>query len=143
MNHLAIMKKDWYFIKKILSGQKTIESRWYKSKHAPWGKIKRGEIVYFKNSGEPIIAKAKISKIIEFKELTPKKVKEILNKYWKKLGITKDEYDSFYRIFKDKKYCVLIFLENPEKVKPFNINKKGFGAMASWLCVEDLKKIKI
>ncbi|MEJ2348005.1 MAG: ASCH domain-containing protein [Patescibacteria group bacterium] len=137
------MKKDWYFIKKILSGQKTIESRWYKSKYSPWGKIKRGEIVYFKNSGEPIIAKAKISKIIEFKELTPKKVKEILNKYWKKLGITKDEYASFYRIFKDKKYCVLIFLENPEKVKPFNINKKGFGAMASWLCVEDLKKIKI
>ena len=54
MEHLAIMRKSWGLTKKILSGEKKIESRWYKSKYPPWGKIRSGEIVYFKDSGEPV-----------------------------------------------------------------------------------------
>lgn len=39
MHHLAILKKSWPLIPKILNKQKTIESRWYKVKCAPWNKI--------------------------------------------------------------------------------------------------------
>lgn len=30
MEHVAIMKKSWGLTRKILSGEKTIESRWYR-----------------------------------------------------------------------------------------------------------------
>ena len=40
MEHVAIMKKSWGFIEKILGGQKTIESRWYSLKSKPWDNIK-------------------------------------------------------------------------------------------------------
>ena len=49
MEHLAIMKKSWNLTKKILSSEKKIESRWYKSKYPPWNKIKEGELELRKN----------------------------------------------------------------------------------------------
>ncbi|MBU4370146.1 hypothetical protein KKG58_05355 [Patescibacteria group bacterium] len=38
------MKKSWNLTEKILAGEKKIESRWYKSKCSPWGKIKENDI---------------------------------------------------------------------------------------------------
>ena len=143
MDHVAIMKKSWKLTEKILSGEKRIESRWYKSKYSPWGRIKKGDIVYFKDSGEPVSIKAKVEKIITFSDLNPKKIKQILNKYAKDDGIDKNQLPMFFKRFKDKKYCLLIFLKEPKKIKPFYINKTGFGMMSAWLVVEDINKIKV
>ena len=69
MDHVAIMKKSWGLTQKILTKQKKIESRWYKSKYSPWGKIEKNDFVYFKDSGEPIVRKFR-SDI--FKQTPPK-----------------------------------------------------------------------
>ncbi len=143
MDHVAIMKKSWGLIPKIISGEKVIESRWYTSKHAPWGKIEKGDTVYFKNSGEHVSVKAEVTKVLAFSDLTPTKVREILNKYAKDDGIEEDKIPHFFTLFKDKKYCLLIFLKNPQKVKPFDVDKRGFGMMSAWLCVGDIKEIKL
>jgi len=143
MDHVAIMRKSWGLTQKILTGQKKIESRWYKSKHSPWGRIKKGDAVYFKNSGEPVSIKAKVRKIISFSGLTPRKVKEILDEYGKDDGIEKNKMPEFFELFKNKKYCLLIFLENPKKIKSFQIDKTSFGMMSAWLSVENINKIKI
>ena len=142
MEHLAIMKKSWGLTQKILSGQKKIESRWYKSKYPPWDKIKAGEIVYFKDSGDPVTIKTEVDRIIQISDLTPGKVREILEKYGKGDGLGIDEIPKFFEMFKEKKYCVLIFLKNPEKIEPFEINKKGFGMMSAWLTVDDVNKLR-
>ena len=142
MYHIAIMKKSWGLIPKILAGQKKIESRWYKTKHAPWGKISSGDIVYFKNSGEKISVRTKVEKVMSFSDLTPEKVSEILDRYGTDDGIEKAEIPGFFKRFRDKKYCLLIFLKDPEKVTPFEINKAGFGAMAAWISVENIEEIK-
>lgn len=143
MQHLAIMKKSWGLTEKILSGQKKIESRWYKSKYAPWDKIKSGEIVYFKDSGSPVTLKARVGKVLQFADLTPKKVRDILNKYGDDDGIEKQDIPKFFELFKNKKYCMLIFLKNPQKITPFEIDKTGFGAMVAWICVDCIDKIKV
>ena len=142
MDHIAIMKKSWGLIGKIISGEKKIESRWYKSKHSPWGKIEKGDTVYFKDSGEPVSIKAEVKKVISFSDLTPQKVSQILNKYGKDIGIEKSKILEFVELFKNKKYCLLIFLKNPQKIKPFEINKAGFGAMSAWLTTEDIAERK-
>lgn len=143
MDHVAIMNKSWGLLPKILSGEKTIESRWYKTKRAPWGKVKNGDRVYFKNSGELIALKAKVKKVENFDSLTPKKVGEILRKYGKKVGIERSGLDNYHQYFKNKKYCILIFFERVEKVVPFGVDKRGFGAMAAWITVKNIKSIKI
>jgi len=139
MDHVAILKKEWKLIDKILAGTKTIESRWYKSKSTPWNRIKAGEKVYFKNSGEPVSVKAEVAKVLQF-DLKNSKVKDILEKHGKAICI--DDIPSSRSRLKDKKYCVLVFLKNVQKIMPFNIDKTGFGLMAAWLTVDDIGKIK-
>ena len=136
------MKKSWGLTDKILDGQKKIESRWYSVKCKPWDNIKKGEIVYFKDSGGPVRIKAVVNKVMQFADLTPKKVKEILDVYGRDDGITQAKIPEFFERFKNKKYCILIFLKNPQEIKSFEIDKTGFGVMSAWIAIDDIAKIK-
>lgn len=142
MEHIAIMKKSWGLTDKILDGRKKIESRWYSVKYKPWDAIKEGEVIYFKDSGGPVRIKAEVGKIMQFSDLTPKKVKEILNKYGKDDGIEKEKTPEFFERFKNKKYCMLIFLKNSQAIKSFDLDKTGFGAMSAWITVDSISNIK-
>lgn len=143
MEHIAIMKRSWGLTRKILNGQKKIESRWYKVKYKPWNSIKEGETIYFKDSGKLVGIKATVKKVMQFADLTPKKVKEILGEYGRDDGIEDKEIPEFFNRFKDKKYCTLVFLKNPVKIKPFEIDKTGFGAMSAWITVNSVSKIRV
>ena len=143
MVHVAIMNKKWGFVDKILNGQKTVESRWYKNKYRPWDAVKKGEMVYFKNSGEKVVARATIKKVLQFSDLSENKVMEILHRYGRNIGIEEHDAPTFYKMWTRKKYCILLFLHKAHKVSPFTINKKGFGAMASWISVEDIREIML
>ncbi len=140
MDHVAIMKKSLGFLEKIISGDKTIESRWYATRRTPWNKVKSGEIVFFQNNGGPVTLKTQVSKVLQFENLTPEKIKEILTKYGGQIGL--EDTEQFFQTVKDKKYCILIFLEDVQPVKPFFINKKGFGMMSAWISVENINSIK-
>lgn len=94
--------------------------------------------MYFKDSGEPVTIKAGVEKVLQFSDLTPEGVEEILNKYAKDDGIKKCDTPSFYERFRNKKYCLLIFLKNPQRIEPFEINKKGFGMISAWLAIENI-----
>jgi ASC-1-like (ASCH) protein len=142
MQHVAIMRKSWGFIPKIELGEKIIESRWYKVRYAPWRRIQPGETIYFKNSGEPVTLAAEVKKVLYFSDLTPQKVLEILQKYGKDDGIEEEQIPEFFERFKHKRYSILIYLKNAHRVAPFEINKQEFGAMASWICVDDINRIK-
>ena len=136
------MRKSWGLTDKILTGQKKIESRWYSVKCKPWDRIKKGEIIYFKDSGGPVRIKAEVGRVMQFADLTPKKVKEILDKYGRDDGLEKKRIPEFFERFRDKKYCILIFLKNPQEIKSFEIDKTGFGVMSAWIAIDDIAKIK-
>lgn len=142
MEHVAVMRKSWGLTGKLVTGQKKIESRWYRVKYAPWGRIKPGETVYFKNSGEPVTLKAEVEEVLLFSGLTPDKVLMILERYGKDDGIEEDEIPRFFEMFREKRYCMLVFLRNVQAIAPFEISKRGFGAMSSWICVDSIEKLK-
>ena len=76
--------------------------------------------------------------------MNPDKVMVILEEYGIKDGLGIDEIDKYYKIFKEKNYCLLVFLKNPQKIKkPFKINKKGYGMMSAWISVNNINEIKI
>jgi hypothetical protein len=142
MDHVAIMNKSLGFLEKILKREKIIESRWYSSKRSPWDRISRGDTVYFKNSGEQVIAKSKVSKVLQFENLDPEKVKKILVEFGSSIGISEAEYLIFFNLFKDKKYCILIFLDNVQEMTHFQIDKKGFGMQSAWITIDNINQIK-
>lgn len=142
MDHVAIMKKSWKLIPKILDGRKKIESRWGINKCAPWGKVKVGDRVYFKNSGEPVTCVSQVLKIKEFENLNLQKIREIFNKYGGDAGISADNIENIVKWAEKKRYCTLIYLKKSKKVKPFDIDKSGFGSGCAWITVKDIDLIK-
>ena len=142
MDHLAIMKNNG-LLEKIQSREKTIESRWYKFKKAPYGIVKPNDQIYFKKSGKDVTLTSKVLKVIQFDELNKKKIKEILSTYGKDIGIEKENINKFYQSVKDKKYCVLMFLTSVKHITLFKINKKGYGNMSAWISIGDIYEIKL
>ena len=142
MDHVAIMKKSWGLIDKILSGEKTIESRWYKAKYSPWNKISDGDTVYFKNAGEPVIAQAQVAKVLQFSHYTDEELIGILSEYSANICFFYDA-ESVLNWAKDRRYVILIFIKGARKVKPFLVSKKGFGSACAWMTIEHINTIKI
>jgi ASC-1-like (ASCH) protein len=142
MEHIAIMQKSWGLTEKIATGQKTIESRWYNVKYAPWGKISPGDIIYFKDSGEPITIRAEVEKTLTFTHLIPQQVQALLEEYGKDCGIEQDQLSAYYERFQHKRYALFLFLKNAQRISPFEINKAGVGKKASWICVESVEVLR-
>lgn len=142
MDHVAIMRREWKLLSKILSGQKTIESRWYKARKSPWDRIKAGETVYFKDSGSPVTVKARVFKVLQFEGLIPPTVGKLIDQYGGAIGIDLGDRDNFKKSLADKKYCLLIFLNHVESLAPFEIDKKGYGLQSAWLMTESIERLK-
>lgn len=138
MEHVAILKKGCGFLEKILSGEKKIESRWYMSKRAPYGVIKKGDTVYFKETGGSVCAKAQADDVMIFENLTDETVLDIIDRYGKDICIGR----SYFENVKGRKYCILVFLSGAKRIEPFDIDKRGFGLMSAWICVSDVVEIK-
>ena len=138
MHHVAIMKKSWGLIPKILTGEKTIESRWYQTKRAPWNKIKIGDTIFFKNSGAPIIAKAKVSQVHQFEIKSINDINKIIQRYGQHICLVNANPKTWAEL---PQYCVLMFLKSARAIQPFEINKHGFGLATAWICINVISKI--
>jgi ASC-1-like (ASCH) protein len=66
MDHVAILRKSSQLLEKILAGEKKIESRLCSARFSPWDRISTGDTIYFKYSGMPVEAKAKVKKVRQF-----------------------------------------------------------------------------
>ncbi len=120
IKHLAIFKGEG--TEKILSGKKSIESRFSKAKIAPFGAVSSGDLVYIKPSGGEIIGQFRVKKVIYFDGLTQDDVLDIKKRYEKEISV-----DEEYWLGKSKaKYASLIFIGNSARfiTSPVKIPKK-------------------
>lgn len=142
MDHVAIMNKSWKLIPKILDGRKKIESRWSINKCSPWKKVNVGDTIYFKNSSESLTVSATVEKIKSFSDLNHQKVSEIIYKYGGNGGISVSNTQDSIKWASKKRHCTLIYLRGVKEVKPFDIDKTGFGSGCAWITVENISVIK-
>lgn len=113
MKHIAILRQP--FFNMVLSGEKTIESRWSQNKCAPFNKVKVGDTIYIKQTGCAVTATAKV-KDVKYYNLTPEIVEQIRIKYGKQIGTDKfEDWESTL----NKKYCTLIWLSDVTKNKTY------------------------
>ena len=138
MQHVAILSKKGNLLRKIIDGKKTVESRWYRFKRVPWGSISKGDVVFFKESGNPVSVKAEVDDVIFYSDLDDAKIRWILEEYGCNLGVD----ISYFENVRGKRYCILIFLKDVARIRPFEIDKSGFGVMSAWICVDDVSEIR-
>jgi len=143
MDHIAIMKKSWGLVPKIINKTKIAESRWYKAKIVPWNRIQIGHNLYFKNSGKPITVKTKVTKVIQYQVPNNSGALKIMKKHAQQdLGFKRIPAEVL-KYIENKNYAIFIYFDSVKEIKPFNVDKTGFGAMAAWITIDNINKIKI
>jgi predicted transcriptional regulator len=123
--HLAIFTPA--VAQQILSGKKTIETRFSKHKIAPFGLVEVGDLVYIKISGASIIGQFWVQKVLSFQGLTQKDWELIKTHYGKDLSLGSIEMDeSFFKQKSDAIFGTLIFISRVERflTSPIKIEKK-------------------
>lgn len=119
MKHIAILRQPFFSM--VLSGEKTIESRWSMNKVAPYHKVSIGDELLLKLTGQAVTATAKV-KDVKYYELTPQIVDEIRIKYGKKIGT--DRFEDWESTLQ-KKYCTLIWLDEVKTVEPIQVQRSN------------------
>lgn len=133
MDHVAILKDAP--LEKILSGVKTIESRWLANKSAPWGRVAAGDTLFFKRSGGDVEARACVKDVRQYENVDERLACAIIKKHGTALAIDETSLGQWHNRAKTK--CCLLFLDDVTHLEPFPIDKTGFGAMSAWLCLKD------
>lgn len=107
--HVAILLRR--YIRLILEGRKTIESRLTRTPRVPFRAIKPGDRIYFKCSGGPYMASAVAGEVTFHDDLTPAKVEELRQRY--NHAVCGD--DEYWQWKSDSRYATFIALR---EVKP-------------------------
>jgi hypothetical protein len=113
------------------------------NKSAPRDKINAGDTVYFKDSGEPVTVRATVSQVEQFADLDDNTRSAVIKKCcYADVGSRKIP-SAILNYTKGKKYCIIVHLKTPQAVKPFEIDKSGYGNMCAWISLLDINKIKV
>lgn len=120
MKHLAIFKGDSADF--ILSGKKTIESRFSTKKSVPYQAISAGDLVYMKPSGKEIIGEFRVKKVLFMDGLEKEDLIELKNRYGKQIAMD----EAWWEKKSNSKYATLIFIGNVSHflTAPLKIPKK-------------------
>lgn len=130
--HLGIFVNP--YLKHILEGKKTVESRFSINRIAPYKSVNTGDIILLKKSGGPVIG-VSFAASAWYYELDKNAWKEIKENFSKQLCITGDK---FWKSKSSACYASLIQLEKTIQIEPFKVNKKD---RRGWVVIRDQKKI--
>lgn len=104
--HLAILREP--YLSRILTGAKTIESRFLRVRTAPYGCVAAGDILWLKRAGGPVVASAYAARVATFDDLTPARVAALIEQYAAELCLDDDRRHHAFH----SRYAVFIWLTN-------------------------------
>lgn len=104
--HLAIVTP--HIAERLLSGEKTIESRLYRSRRPPFGTISVGDTVYFRAVGGLVFARSTARRVEQHTDLTPAAIAALRRAWSREIAAQPD----YWRAKRHSRYAVLIWLEH-------------------------------
>ena len=98
-----------------------MEGRFSREKNLPYGKIKKGDEIYLKESGGKILGKVNVDNVLFYDNLTAEIIGKLRKEYYRELCFR----DEFWLKYGKSKYVSLIFLKNPQRfVSPIKYKKR-------------------
>ncbi len=115
----------------ILSGKKTIESRFSRVKNPPFGLISSGDLVYIKPSGKDIIGQFRVKKVIFYDGLDLGDFRDLRERYGKELTVDGD----YWKRVATARFGTLIFIGDSSRfiTSPVKIKKSD---LRGWVVLE-------
>lgn len=133
--HLAIFTRN--AIKAIISGEKTVETRFSKKKIAPFGVVSVGDVVYMKPPGEELAGQFEVTKVISLEGIDEADWKWIKNEYGEKISFgTVAEMKNYFKEHQNSRYATIIYIGKIEQfvTSPIKIEKKD---LRGWVVLEN------
>jgi ASC-1-like (ASCH) protein len=124
--HIAILCEP--YITYVLSGKKTIESRFSRNKSLPFNRVNKNDIVILKESGGDYLGLFEVNEVKQYSFRDNDEPLTVFSEYLNELCVDSDWIDSK----KNSKYATLIFIKNVAEIKPFNVAIKNRQA---WLVI--------
>lgn len=118
--HLVILKKP--HLDAILSGRKTIESRFMRTKHTPFEQVSSGDKLFFKLSGGPVCATATAAAVKTFGNLSAMEIFRIKDEYNHNI----DGNEVYWQSKMDCKFGLLVWLSDVRAIEPVETGKKDW-----------------
>jgi hypothetical protein len=140
MDHVVYLDTTAKELDLLLSGRKTMIVRGATGRKMPYGRVNRGDILYFinNNSEGSILARAEVKSVFNSDKMTGEESARLIESHQSKLQLSKKQYDRWA----EKRYLVLIELGDVEEVEPFRIDKSSYGNMDDWLPVEEIERVR-
>ena len=125
----------------FISGKKTMIIRGATGRKLPYGRVFKGDMLYFiENKGDGLVkAKAKVKDVFNSEQLTKTESEDLVKQNQNMLLLD----PGLIKRFSGKRYIVLITVESFQKLDPFKIDRSAYGNMDDWLPVEDINKVKM
>lgn len=129
MIHVAVLKAN--YIRDILAGNKTIESRLTKTNQPPHGSVFSGERLFIKASGGPFMATALADRVQTFTDQTPRDIAKIRKRFGKQIGGD----DAYWQSKQHSRFVTLIDLADIEPLAVGPAYKPAY--MKAWYVLDD------
>jgi hypothetical protein len=126
--HLAVFVEP--FLRFVLDGKKTVESRFSVNQCAPYNSVKRGDLILIKRSGGPVVGVAEAAKTWFYK-LDKEELRSIRTKFGSLLCA---EDAAFWKSKSNSCYATLIQLGQVETITPIDCLKRD---RRGWVVVRE------
>lgn len=124
--HVAIVHP--WVIDALLDGRKTIESRFSRDKRPPFGRLERGQWIYFRAIGGGYAARARVARVQCLENLTPSQITDLRAEHGRAIGGDGAYWDSV----RSARCVTLAHLERCEAVEQGPALDRQRGDRRAW-----------
>ncbi len=141
MDHIVYLDAKSNEFEKLLDGSKTMIVRGATGRKLPYGRVNRGDVLYFiNNNGEGVVkAKAFVSSVFNSEKMNMEESTKLVKENQNRLLLSEKQFQKWA----GKRYLVLIEIIDFKEVDHFLIDKSKYGNMDDWLPVENIDNVKI
>lgn len=141
MDHVVYLDAKSNEFEKLLDGSKTIIIRGATGRKMPYGRVNKGDVLYFiNNNGEGLVkAKAIVDSVFNSEKMNCEESFELVKKNQEKLLLSDIQFQKWV----GKRYLVLIEIKEFCAIENFTIDKSNYGNMDDWLPVENIDSVKL
>jgi hypothetical protein len=140
MDHVVYLDAKAKEMEILLDGKKTMIIRGAAGRKMPYGRVNKGDMLYFiNNNAEGVVkAKAKAKSVINSDKLSKEVSIALVERYQDKLQLTARQF----KRWAGKRYIVLIEVGDVDQITPFSLDRSEYGNMDDWLPVTDIESVR-
>ena len=139
-DHVVYLDAKANEFESLVGKKKSMIIRGATGRKLPYGRVEKGDILYFINNNAEgkVKAKAIVFSVLNSEKMEKDESISLVKKNQSKLQLT----DKQFTKWAGKRYIVLIEIKDFKEISPFEIDKYGYGNMDDWLPVGKVSDVK-